>query len=211
LSAPAALDKLDAAAAPRIAEPTVASVPPAVRVATRQDEAQLIELLEQMHAEGGLLPLSVYRARDMFARSFDRKGGIIGVIGAEGDIEAAIGLLLTNFWYTDETHIEEYFLFVRPDRRRSNHAKTLIEFARRCAEAIKIPLVIGVLSHQRMESKVRLYRRQLGPPSGAFFVVNSAWNAIDPSEHDFWRERPTRSDRRKSPSIQAAPAAPAQQ
>jgi Acetyltransferase (GNAT) family len=205
----------DAKSSPRPAPASPPSgdkkVSPEVRIATRKDEPELIRLLHLMHAEGGLLPLSIYRAQEMFAKAFDRKGGIIAVIGEPGDIEAAIGLIITSFWYSDANHIEEYFCFVRPDRRRSKHAQTLIEFAQRCAAAIEIPLVIGVLSNKRMESKVRLYRRLLGPPSGAVFVTNSPWNALDPSEHDFWRERPSRRGRRKNPPIQAALNAPVQQ
>jgi hypothetical protein len=158
-----------------------------VRIATREDEPQILQLLHLMHAEGGLFPLDEDRAREMFAKAFDRKGGIIGVIGPTHNIEAAIGLLITSYWYTSDNHIEEYFNFVRPDRRQSTHAKTLIAFAKKCSEAIEIPLVIGVLTNNRMAAKVRLYRGQLGHPSGAFFVVNSKWNITpEPNPDDFW-------------------------
>jgi hypothetical protein len=83
-------------ATPRLQRPAAE-----VRVATREDEEQLLGLLEQMHAEGGLQPLSIHRAQEIFAKAFDRKGGIIGAIGPQGDIEAAIGLLINSFWYTD--------------------------------------------------------------------------------------------------------------
>ncbi len=163
-----------------------------VRIATRDDESQIIDLLHVMHFENGMMPLDEQCAREFFSRAFDRKGGIIGVIGDSKDIKAAIYLLLTRFWYTSAMHIEECFNFVRPDARKNkstNHyAPSLIRFAKRCADEIKVPLVIGVLTNNRMEAKVRLYRRSLGVPAGAFFVYGANWSLCHPSREDFWRE-----------------------
>lgn len=158
-----------------------------VRIATREDEPQIIDLLHVMHFENGMMPLDETCAHNFFNRAFDRRGGIIGVIGDQNDIKAAIFLLLTNFWYTKATHIEECFNFVRPDYRKTDYAKTLISFAQKCSDEIKVPLVIGVLANNRMEGKVRLYRRQLGMPAGAFFVYGANWSLCDPSREDFWK------------------------
>lgn len=149
-----------------------------------------------MHAEGGLLPLDVDCAREMFARAFDRKGGIIGVIGNK-KIEAALFLLITRHWYTSYYHLEELFNFVDPDHRRSNHAKSLIGFAKQSARTLSIPLVIGVMTNKRLAAKVRLYRGQLGHPAGAFFIFNSKWDiAVEPAEDDFWAAVETRAQHR---------------
>lgn len=170
----------------------------AVRYATREDEPEVIRLLHEMHAEGGLFPLDLDIARLMFARAFDRKGGMIGVIGERDNIEAMIYLLITNFWYTRQNHLEEIFNFVRPDHRNSPHSKTLIEFAKHCATKIGIPLVIGVMTNKRMEAKVRLYRFRLGPPAGAFFVFNSAWDkGMEPLPEDFGHVLETKTDWRR--------------
>lgn len=159
-----------------------------IRIATREDEPELLRLLKLMHAEGGLFPLDEDRARQMFAKAFDRKGGIIGVIGPPDDIEGLIGLLITSFWYTRENHIEEYCNYVRPDKRQTTHAKTLISFARQCSDAIEIPLVIGVMTNRRVVEKVRLYRRSLGNPAGAFFVYPAdRWVNELVENDDFWK------------------------
>ena len=160
----------------------------AVRIATKTDEDEIIRLLHLMHAEGGLLPLNEARARETFNHAFERKGGMIGVIGEPGDIKAMIYLLISRFWYTDENHLEELFNFVRPDLRKSDYARQLIEFAKATSEQIGIPLVIGVLTNTRMEGKVRLYRRILGIPAGAFFVHNAKWVSTTPSSEDFWQQ-----------------------
>jgi hypothetical protein len=146
-----------------------------VRAATREDEQELIRLLHAMHAEGGLLDLDEDRARAMFARAFDHKGAVIGVIGSD-KIEGAIFLLLSTFWYSDKIHLEELFCYVDPEHRNSTHAKELIGFAKDCSTRLNIPLLIGVLSDKRTAAKVRLYRSQLGESAGQFFVFNSRVN-----------------------------------
>lgn len=162
-----------------------------VRIATRSDEDQIMMLLTQMHSEGGIMPLDEMEARKTFDLAFNRQGGILGVIGGAGDIKAMIFLLISRFWYSKSHHLEELFNFVRPDVRKSkeNYAPRMIEFAKNCADEIKIPLTIGVLTNQRMEGKVRLYRRSLGVPAGAWFVhMPSGTSWQNESNEDFWKE-----------------------
>ena len=159
----------------------------AVRLATSEDESDVMNLLHLMHAESGLMPLDEMRAKEMFQRAFQRKGAIIGVIGKVGDIRAMIYLLISQFWYTNQFHLEEVFNFVRPDHRESNYAGQMITFAKKCANDTSLPLVIGVLTNKRVEGKVRLYRRNLGYPAGAVFVYNASW-INEPSGKDFWRK-----------------------
>ncbi len=159
-----------------------------VRVASPEDEEEVMRLLTLMHAESGMLMLDEARAREMFRRAFHRRGAVLGLIGPPGDIKAMIFLLISNFWYTSQYHLEELFNFVRPDCRKSNYARRMIAFAQTCADETKLPLVIGVLTNQRMEGKVRLYRRNLGYPKGAFFVYGSGWNnTAEESNEDFWK------------------------
>jgi hypothetical protein len=158
-----------------------------VRLATFEDEDSIMNLMHIMHAEGGLMPLDEMSVRDMFHRAFNRKGAIMGVIGGPGDIRAMIFLLIGKFWYTGQFHLEELFNFVRPDERKGDYAGKMITFAKKCATETKLPLVIGVLTNDRMEGKVRLYRRNLGYPAGAFFVYNANW-INEPSGKDFWRK-----------------------
>jgi N-acetylglutamate synthase-like GNAT family acetyltransferase len=164
LNARAALNTHTAvdATIPAASEPpptTQASRADEIRVATREDEPALLELLQTMHAEGGLLPLDLDRARAMFARAFDRRGGIIGVIGPKNDIEAMIGLLITSFWYTRSNHLEQFVLCVRPDKRKNKHAETLRSSANKCSEAIGIPMVVGLVSDKQTQTKSRARRR----------------------------------------------------
>ena len=99
-----------------------------VRVASVSDEPEIMNLLSQMHAEGGIMPLDQMEASAMFHRAFNRQGGILGVIGEPGDIKAMIYLLMSRFWYSRAYHLEELFNFVRPEMRKSkeNYAQRMI-------------------------------------------------------------------------------------
>lgn len=165
-----------------------------IRLAQPSDEAEVIQLLRLLHAENGMQRLDIECVREVLARAFDRKGGIIGVIGAPGHIRAMICLQLTNQWYTRDTHIEELFSWVHPDHRQSDYARLLIEFAKKQSDDIskrageKIPLFLGILTNTRMSAKVRLYRRFFGMPFGAIFLYNATWiKKEEVCTEDFWR------------------------
>ena len=155
------------------------------RLATPADEPELLHLTRMMHAEGGMRPLDIDCVRELFARAFERKGGILAVIGAPGHVRAMMYLLITRYYYTRESHIEELFNWVHPDHRCSDYGKIMIEYAKKCSDDIsqgagkKIPLIMGVLTNKRMAAKVRLYRRFFGIPYGAFFIHNAPWVSRD--------------------------------
>jgi GNAT superfamily N-acetyltransferase len=144
-----------------------------VRLATWEDEHELLALCQRLHDENGLYEMSPEKVRNMLYRAFNRQGGIIGVIGAPGHIEGAVCLMIGQTWYSDEWFLDELFNYVLPEHRRSNNAKDLINFAQWCADDCGLRLLIGVLSNTRTEAKVRLYERQLGKAAGAFFVYGN--------------------------------------
>lgn len=188
-----------------------------IRLATPADEPELLHLVRLMHAESGMFPLDIDRARETFARAFDRRGGILAVIGAPGHIRAMMYVTIATAWYTNENHLEELFCWVHPEHRHSDYSKLLIEYAKKCSDELsesstaqgggKISLIMGVLTNKRMSAKVRLYRRFFGIPSGAVFVHNAEWvGKNDICEEDFWRvpsltkaffKRTERADREK--------------
>lgn len=145
---------------------------PRVRLAVPADLPQLIELGRDLHAENALMPLDEAKITEVVKNGILGKGGRIGVIGAIGAIEGGIHLVFGTFWYSNELHLEELYSYVRPEFRRSGNAKALIEFAKVCAKQMNLPLLIGVVSNQRTQHKIRLYRRRLGDPAGAYFLFN---------------------------------------
>lgn len=154
-----------------------------VRQAIPEDKAEIWRLFRLCHQENGMLPMSERKVDYYIDRLIDPKNianddfgprGIIGVIGQIGSLEGAIMLSFGSPWYSDEITLDEHLNFVDPKHRASDHAKTLISYAKYMVDQIRpahpeVRLVIGVLSTERTAAKVRLYERQL-TPSGAFFV-----------------------------------------
>jgi len=175
-----------------------------VRIATAKDELQLMDLCRALHADNGLFEMDDELTKGMLYRAFDRKGGIIGVIDGTNEIAAAIYMMLSNFWYSKQTHLEELFSFVKPPYRKSNYAKELLEFAKSCQRELGVPLVIGIITNRRQEAKVTLYRKKLGTPAGAFFVVGGHWiNETEPCE-DLWRRHSHGRDKKRGNGIMEA-------
>jgi len=109
------------------------------------------------------------------------ESGIVGIIQDESDrLEGAILLRIGTMWYSDEQVLEEKAIFIHPDYRsaKGGRARRLCEFSKNTADELGIPLIIGVLSNHRSEAKVRLYERQFGKPSGAFFLYNAQTGAF---------------------------------
>ena len=141
-----------------------------VRLATHSDEPDVMNICRALHQENGVFKLSEDKLRAFLKRAFDNQNGLVGLIGGPGRVEAIMFLVISTLWYSDQFVMEELFSFVRPEYRKSSHAKALIEWAKKCSDAVKLPTIIGVLSNTRTEAKVRLYQRQLGKPVGAFFI-----------------------------------------
>jgi len=95
--------------------------------------------------------------------------GQIVVIGPAGKLEAICFVIIGSFWYSEDRHIEELLVFVDPQYRASGHAKALIEWMKKTADALGIQVLSGIMSNTRTEAKVRLYKRQM-PMIGAFFL-----------------------------------------
>lgn len=149
-----------------------------VRKAIKADEPTILEICRQNHAENGQFSLSMTKVEQMVMRAFDGSGAIIGTVGAPGRIEGAILLLIAQFWYTDDWCLEEIFNYVRPEYRRSTHAKDMIKFGMRCSDELELKLVIGVAANERTKAKMELYRRQLGDPVGGYFIHQPAGLAL---------------------------------
>lgn len=149
---------------------------PVVRTAMPFEEEEIMAMCRMLHEENGLFSMSEDRVRDVVRKALNREGGILGVIGDVGQIQAMIYMLIAQIWQSDDWHLEELFSYCRPEYRRSNNAKSLIQFAKRCSDELHLPLIIGIVSNTRTEEKIRLYQRQLQKPNGCFFVYNSKWD-----------------------------------
>ncbi len=152
-----------------------------VRPATPEDYDEIWKLFRLLHQENGVFDLSEAKLDWILKRVLlpqlipqDDTGlrGYMGVIGPPGALEAFILMIVASYWYSDQLHLEELATFVHPNHRRSKHAHALLNYSKRMSDVINIPLLIGIVSNQRTEAKVRLYRKHF-TETGSFFLYNA--------------------------------------
>jgi hypothetical protein len=162
---------------------------PKPRIARPPDEEPIMAMCRRLHAENGLFSLSEDKVRDCLHRCFTGTGTIVAVIGPTAAIEASMCLAMSNFYYTTDVHLEEQWNFVDKDYRKSRNAEALIEFGKECAEKMGMAFFTGIITNKQMAGKVRLYRRLLGQPAGAYFIHNANWKREPMEEHQELRQR----------------------
>lgn len=180
---------------------------PYVRIATPEDEEPVMAMCRRLHTENGLFSLNEDKIRALLHRCYKKEGTIVGVIGEPGHIEASTCLMISDYYYTDEWHLGELWNYVEESfRKGTDNAEALIEFGKACAVKMNLPFITGVITNKQMAGKVRLYRRLLGYPSGAFFCYNSQWKTEPIEKHDLLRHRLREwaqkcNDRRVTPAM----------
>lgn len=150
--------------------------PTNVRPAQESDEENLFALLCMAYKENAPYPINPNKVRLMIAKASRDKDVIIGVIDApdgSGRIAASVGAMFSQWWYTDEWHIEDCWNFVHPEYRRHPFAKDLLNYSKWIAEKMEMPLHVGVMTSTRMEAKIKFFSRMM-PQVGAAFVYNMA-------------------------------------
>jgi len=147
-----------------------------VRIGTPEDVHDIMELALSACDENGFVDPNPQRLLAEIWPALNLDRGMVGIIGEDGKKpEAAVLLRIGTMWYSDADVLEEKAIFVHPEYRsaKGGRARRLCEFSKQVADKLGIPLIIGVLSNHRTEAKVRLYERQFGKPSGAFFLYNA--------------------------------------
>lgn len=144
-----------------------------IRIGTPDDVHEIMDICTLASDENGFLEADPVLMLNEIWPALNRERGIVGIIGTEnGAIEGAVLLRIGKMWYSHTDIIEEKGIFIHPDFRaaKGGRAKRLCAFSKRIADDLGIPLIIGVLSNSRTEAKVRMYEREFGKPSGAFFL-----------------------------------------
>ena len=147
-----------------------------IRIAGPQDMDEIMALAMSACDENGFLNPNPARLAAEIWPALNLDHGICAVIGKEGGgIEGLVLLRIGNMWYSDNLVVEEKAIFIYPEYRaaKGGRAKKLCEFSKHVADMLGVPLIIGVLSNNRTEAKVRMYERILGKPAGAFFLYGA--------------------------------------
>lgn len=146
-----------------------------VRTGTPDDVHSMMDLALEACDENGLSRPNPSKMLAEVWASLNLHHGIVGIIGDQDKpFEAAILMRVESLWYTDELSLVERAIFVAPAFRQAKggRASKLCDFAIEAAHTLGLPLVIGILSNQRTEAKVKLYERKFGSPAGAYWIVN---------------------------------------
>ena len=157
-----------------------------VRVATKDDLDELMKLAVHGCEENGFLNPNMGKVAAEFWPALNGDHGICAVIGKkDGPIEGMVLLRIGEMWYSDQTVVEEKAIFIYPEFRsaKGGRAGRLVEFSKRVADELGVPLIIGVLSNERTAAKIRLYKRKLGEPSGAFFLYGAKTGQFERPAH----------------------------
>ena len=144
-----------------------------VRVGEPKDVHPMMDLAMQACDENGFVDPNPQKLLAEIWTALNLEDGLVGIIQDESDkLEGAILLRIGTMWYSDTPVLEERAIFIHPNYRsaKGGRARRLCEFSKKTADTLGLPLIIGVLSNHRTEAKVRLYERQFGKPSGAFFL-----------------------------------------
>ena len=148
-----------------------------VRMAKPEDEAAIFALCVELCEEGQLFEMDPETVLDIIRSCTLGYGGIIGVIEGKKELEGVICLSTDKYWYAKNWFLGEVFNFVPEKYRKSTRAKSLLAFAKKCSDDLKIPLVVGIVSNNKTEPKIKLLERQL-PKAGAFFMYNERYAKV---------------------------------
>jgi len=158
-----------------------------IRVGVPQDLNGVMELALMVCTENGISEPNTDKILYDVWMSLNQNHGLIGVIGDPGEqLEGFVLLRVSTMWYSDAPILEEKTVFVHPKHRGASggRARKLCEFSKQVADELGLPLIIGVLSSNRTDGKVKLYERVFGAPAGAFFLYGTRtgnWHNSDPN------------------------------
>jgi hypothetical protein len=153
-------------------------VPPklVIRLGVPEDINEVMNLALSACDENGFVEPNPQKLYNEIWPALNKIYGMVGIISKPGGpAEGGILLRIGAMWYSDRMVLEEKAVFIHPDFRaaKGGRARRLCQFARETSDILDLPLMIGVLSNQRTEAKVRMYEREFGKPSGAFFLYKA--------------------------------------
>jgi len=146
-----------------------------VRVGTLDDLDQVMRLAQMMHEEIGITSFNPSLVLPGIYSALQQERGLMGVIGPiGGELEGAVLLTIGKLFYSDDDVLEEKGVFIRPDLRmaKGGRAGKLCDFCKQAADALEMPLMIGIQNDVRTEGKRRLYERKFGAPVGFQFLYD---------------------------------------
>lgn len=147
-----------------------------IRLATTADMDEVMRLAIAACEDNGFLDFSPALLAKEIWPALNQDHGIFAVIGPPGgEIQGFVLLRIGTMFYSEKLCVEEKCLWVHPEHRaaRGGRAHKLLEFTKKTADTLGLPLIIGIMSTTRAAGKVKLYERMFGAPTGAFFLYGA--------------------------------------
>ena len=157
-----------------------------IRLATPEDMDVVMQHAMLASEEAGFVNPDINILVSEVWAALNQDHGLCAVIGKPGGIiEGGVLLRIGKMWYSDAPILEERVIFIHPDYRKApgGRATKLCDFSKKVADTLGMPLLIGVSSTERTAAKIRLYERQFGKQSGAFFLYNGRASTAEVTEH----------------------------
>ena len=147
-----------------------------IRLATPADMDEVMKLGFMACEDNGFVDYSPQLLAKEIWPSLHQDNGLLALIGPpQGEIQGFVLLRIGTMFYSNAPCLEEKCLWVHPDHRaaRGGRAKKLLDFTKKAADGLGLPLIIGIMTTKRSAGKVALYTREFGPPAGAFFLYGA--------------------------------------
>ena len=147
-----------------------------IRLASTDDLDEIMKLAFMACQDNSFLDYSAERLLQEIWPALNLDKGLFAVIGPpKGAIQGFVLLRIGTLFHSTKECLEEKCLWVHPDFRaaRGGRARKLLEFTKKTADTLSLPLIIGILTTKRAEGKVKLYQRLFGDPAGAFFLYGA--------------------------------------
>lgn len=77
----------------------------------------------------------------------------------DGRLIGTIGLHRTSPWYSDSEYLADGWFYVLPEYRKTGVGKMLIDEAKKFAEEVKLPLIIGVFTSEDATTKAQVMQK----------------------------------------------------
>ena len=149
-----------------------------IRAATTDDIHQIMALAEEVYGE--MCIVSPDREKIVMAlwpALLQENGVCFVVVGPDNEIQGGLLLRTGDVWYSNERVLLDNLMFVSKKYRKTatgiRRAKLLCDAAKRKADELGMPLIIGVFNTERTDSKMRFYASQFGSSVGGSFLYGA--------------------------------------
>jgi N-acetylglutamate synthase-like GNAT family acetyltransferase len=131
-----------------------------IRTATEADIIRVIEHVREYHDfyADELLPASPNKVLDQLYQTVVAGRVFLAEEGEE--IIGSLGCMVTHLWFSDQAHLCDMWLWVRPSKRASRAAVALVEYYKQYADDMGLPAYMEQISGYQPERLEKFYARR---------------------------------------------------